>query len=987
MEKYQFAPSELAVLENLPTVLAVYQFIGGRVYVLALSAGFRDLFGYGDKAEAYRRMEQDAFYNIHPDDISRIMEAAHRFIDESGRYEVIFRAEKYQDTEYRIIHAIGRHVYTGTGARLAYVSFTDEGAYTEAEDHHANALNRAFQNALHEESILKEVHFDRLTGLPTLPYFFELAEAGKAALDAEGNEAALVYTDLNGMKYYNHVNGYAEGDKLLQAFAKLLAHAFGQGNCCHIGADRFAVYTKRDGLEEKLHQLFRDAKAINDGKSLPVRAGVYFNSIEDVPVSLAYDRAKISCDALHKSNTSCLNVYTHELRDKITRRQYVLSNIDKAIAENWIQVYYQPIVRSVNGRACDVEALARWIDPVEGVLSPAEFIPFLENAGLIYKVDLFVLEQVLIKMDRVTADGLLVVPHSINLSRSDFDACDIVEEIRKRVDAAGIGHEKISIEITESIIGSDFEFMKAQIERFQKLGFPVWMDDFGSGYSSLDVLQSIKFDLLKFDMSFMRRNDEGENGKIILTELMKMANALGVDTICEGVETEEQVRFLQEIGCSKLQGYFFSKPVPYQEILDRRKKGYSLLPENPEESAYYDTIGRVNLYDLGVIANTQEDVFHNTFNMLPMGIIEVKGETTRFARSNQSYRNFIKRFFGVDLSDQGTEFRKFKAPFMSNIVAVCCEQGIRSFYDEKMPDGSMVHSFARRIGVNPVTGTIAVAVAVLSVSDPDESTTYSDIARALAADYYNIYVVDLDTDQFIEYSSPVGEQEMAMERHGENFFEACRQVAYRVYEEDRKPFFDSFSKEKIIKALDKQGVFTATYRLMDTGSPVYVNMKVTRMHPEGNKIIMGISVIDAQMKQKEQYEEMQKEREMLVRVMALSDGYLCLITVDPQTGRYVLHSSSEDFESLGASKTGEDLFKQALIDAEKHCYIEDRQRFQEQFTRENVFREIRQRGRFSINYRLVVKGVPRPVTLKAALFREGDEEKLVVGVREWMDRR
>ncbi len=150
---------------------------------------------------------------------------------------------------------------------------------------------------------------------------------------------------------------------------------------------------------------------------------------------------------------------------------------------------------------------------------------------------------------------------------------------------------------------------------------------------------------------------------------------------------------------------------------------------------------------------------------------------------------------------------------------------------------------------------------------------------------------------------------------------------------------------------------------------------------------MGISVIDAQMKQKEMYDEMQKEREMLVRVMALSDGYLCLITVDPQTGRYVLYSSSDDFESLGASKTGDDLFKQAYIDAGKYCYIEDRQRFQEQFVRENVFSQIRQRGKFTINYRMVIKDVPTPVTLKAALFKEGDEEKLVVWVREWMDRK
>lgn len=131
---------------------------------------------------------------------------------------------------------------------------------------------------------------------------------------------------------------------------------------------------------------------------------------------------------------------------------------------------------------------------------------------------------------------------------------------------AGIERGKVTIEITESIIGSDFTFMKEQITRFRELGFPVWMDDFGSGYSSLDVLQSLKFDLIKFDMGFLRKVDEGNNGKIILTELMKMAVALGLETVCEGVETEEQADFLQEIGCSRLQGYLFSKPKPFEQM-------------------------------------------------------------------------------------------------------------------------------------------------------------------------------------------------------------------------------------------------------------------------------------------------------------------------------------------------------------------------------------------------------------------------------------
>ena len=257
-----------------------------------------------------------------------------------------------------------------------------------------------------------------------------------------------------------------------------------------------------------------------------------------------------------------LQSYSQKQREAEKKRKYLLENIDRATEEGWIQVYYQPIVHSDSGKVCDEEALARWIDPVEGFLSPADFISELENAGLIYKLDLYVLEQVLKKIRSRMSAKEEIVPQSINLSRSDFETCDIVEEIRKRVDDAGVDHHMISVEITEEIIGENIDYMREQISRFQSLGFQVWMDDFGSGYSSLNLLHSVSFDLIKFDQSFTKKLTEGERGRIILRDMMKMAENLRVDTICEGVETKEQALFLREIGCSKQQGYYYGKPCP-----------------------------------------------------------------------------------------------------------------------------------------------------------------------------------------------------------------------------------------------------------------------------------------------------------------------------------------------------------------------------------------------------------------------------------------
>ena len=985
MEKYRFTEDQKSILEKLQVPFAVYQYIDKRIVTLALSDGFCELFGYEDRAKAYYDMDNNMYTYTHPDDSARVAEAAVRFAREGGKYEVIYRSRKRTASEYTVIHSFGRHYVTEDGSRIAYVWYADEGEYTE-ESSNESILNATLNDALRQESILRENRFDYLTGLPSMTYFFELVETTKNKVIGRGDRPVLLYLDLGGLKYFNHKHGFANGDKLLQSFAKLLADTFGNDYCSRIASDHYAVFCTLDGIEETIARLFKQF-ANQRSDSPPIRIGIYNDpSDETVPVSVAIDRAKLACDMLKGSPVSAYCFYHHELQDRMVKKQHILENFDTALKERRIAVYFQPIVRAVNGRVCDEEALSRWNDPELGLLSSNDFIPTLEETGLIYKLDLYVLDRVLEKIADQKAAGLTIIPHSINLSRSDFDACDIVEETRKRVDDAGIDRELITIEITESVIASDFDFMKKQIERFRELGFRVWMDDFGSAYSSLDVLQSIPFDLIKFDMSFMKKFNEGESGKIILSELVKMANSLGLDTVCEGVETEEQVRFLKEIGCSKLQGFYFCKPIPYEELRERYKNGTRIGYESPEESDYYKIIGGINLNDLAVIAADDLEFFHNSFNTLPMGIIEIKDDKTRFVRSNASYREFIKRYFGLNLSHEGTTFTKYSDSFMHNVVNTCCKNGVKAFYDESMPDGTVVHSFARKIADNPVTGTTAVALAVLSITTPNEGATYASIARALATDYYNIYYVDLDTDKFIEYTSPVGGEELALERHGEHFFEACIEAADRIYVDDRAAFFASFSKEKVLRELDEQGVFNTTYRLMDTGEPMYVNMKITRMQKSKNQIIIGISIVDQQMKHKDSFENIKKDHDTLVRMLALSEDYLSLYTVDPETNGYLEYNATKEYESLGFAKHGDDFFLQGLEDGRKTVYPEDLPLYEKEFTKEKVMAKIRGGQIYRLHYRLMINGEPKPVSLRIAMFRENGDEKLVAGVRLWRER-
>lgn len=991
MQRYAFTEGEQKLLEGLAQPVGIFQFLDKRVVTVVLSNGFCDVFGYKSRDEAYSDMDNNMYKYTHPDDVARISEAAFRFATEGGTYEVIYRTRTKYSGDYRIIHAMGKHVYTDDGTRLAHIWYLDEGAYAGEDGSQRTELNRAFNSALHEESLVRESNYDYLTGLPSMTNFFDLAAEGKKLIQERGENPVMLYMDLSGMKFFNAQNSFEEGDNLLREFARILKETFSDRRCCRIGADHFAAYTIESGLEDTLEHFFQACEEINNGNNLPIRVGIYSNRTEDASVSAACDRAKFACDSLRNTYESCFGYYDSDMLDEAERRRYVLANLDRAIDEKWIQVHYQPIVRAVKRKVCDEEALSRWFDPELGLLSPIDFVPTLEDAGTIYKLDLYVLDQVLEKMRLQSKAGLAVVPCSINLSRSDFTACDIVEEVRARVDATDIGRDKITIEITESTIGSDPGFMKEQVRRFQELGFRVWMDDFGSGYSSVELLQSMEFDLVKFDISFMRQLDEGEGGRIVLSELVKMATALGIETLCEGVETEEQLKFLQEVGCMKLQGYYFCKPVSFEQIIERNEKGIQIGFENPEESEYYEAIGRANLFDLAVVANEEGSELKNYFDSLPMGVMEICGDVVEYVRTNQSYRDFMKRFFDFDLEARVDGYPASPigpgSGFM-RVVRQCCEKGNRAFFDETMPDGSIVHSFARRIGINPVTGKVAAAIVVLSVTEEKESATYASIARALAADYYNIYYVDLDTDKFIEYSSRVGGEELAMERHGEGFFESAkRDTMTRIFAEDRERFLAVFTKENVAQELDRQGVFTITYRLIDSGEPIYVNMKITRMQPGANQIIMGISIVDSQMKQQELFDRMQQERDVLKSVAALSGSYLSVYSIDPETGRYIEYSATDEYKSLGIAKEGEDFFGQSVTNIRGAVDPEDLEGFLERFTEENVMREIREKGGFSMQYRLIINGEPKPVSLRIARVEESSGEKLVAGVRPWQTRR
>ncbi|WP_294430025.1 EAL domain-containing protein [uncultured Treponema sp.] len=716
MEKYRYTEHEFSLMENSCIPFAVYQFIDNRVVALVISAGFMEIFDFHDRAEVYSVMDNDMYRDCHPEDVARISEVAVRFAVKDEPYDVIYRSKV--KGKYRIIHAYGKHIYKND-VRLAVVWYFDEGDYNEEETGNVGLLTSSYSNLLRKSNIYNEANYDYLTGLPSITYFFKIAESEYDRIKADGDTPVMLFFDLNGMKFFNTKYGFAEGNSLIRGFSKLLASHFSNDNCCRFGMDRFSVCTYERNLEQRLKKLFEETERINNGRSLTVRTGIYCSNHEKVDVSVACDRAMMACDSNMQNYRSSFTYFNETMLHKSEMKQYIIDNLDRAIEEKWLKVYYQPIVRAANGRVCDEEALSRWIEPVKGFLNPADFIPILEDANLIYKLDLFVTEQILEKMKRQAEKGLYIVPTSVNLSRSDFDTCDIVAEIQKRVEKAQIPPEKLTIEITESVIGSDYDYMKSQVERFQSLGFKVWMDDFGSGYSSLDVLQDFNFDLIKFDMKFMRQFENGLKAKIILTELIRMAIGLGIDTVVEGVETAEQVEFLREVGCTKIQGFFYCKPIPAEQVFERYDKGIQIGFENPEESEYFAILGKINLNDLSVLANGSGEIFKNFFNTLPMAVLEYDNEQLRIIRGNRTYREFIKTYFKPIRNEKNERIaQKLENNGSAFLEAIrnCMKNNDSIVIEERLKAGIKFHVYIRRIAVNPVTSVSAFVVVVLSVS-------------------------------------------------------------------------------------------------------------------------------------------------------------------------------------------------------------------------------------------------------------------------------
>ena len=405
---------------------------------------------------------------------------------------------------------------------------------------------------------------DHLTGLYNREYFYRYAERYDACHPDEATDALVV--DVSHFRLMNERFGKAYADDILRRIgSELFAIVEERGGIvCRREADTFQVYCPHMTDYSALAERIADAASGETKGRVHIRIGVCPGVDNTADIERRFDHAKSAADTIRNSFAESVAVYNEELRGRELFAERLLEDFRGALAQKQFVVCYQPkySLKSPKPVLCGAEALVRWKHPELGMVSPGLFVPLFESNGLIRELDDYVWREAAAQI-RLWKDRLgRSVPVSVNVSRIDMLDPELTETLRRIVEENGLDFGDLHLETTESAYTEDSEQIIRTVSRLRALGFMIEMDDFGAGYSSLNMITKLPFDVLKLDMEFIRAafRENGDTG--ILKIMLDIADYLSVPMIAEGVETEHQMLTLKEMGCDIAQGYYFSKPIP-----------------------------------------------------------------------------------------------------------------------------------------------------------------------------------------------------------------------------------------------------------------------------------------------------------------------------------------------------------------------------------------------------------------------------------------
>ncbi len=460
----------------------------------------------------------------------------------------------------------------------------------------------------------------------------------------QNGQYAMVYFDVLRFKAINDMFGMAEGDRVLCYVADLIQRLIGKDDlACRIDSDRFTFFTNTygDALEQLIEKLLDGLSGYKLPFAIACNVGVYMTVGTEVSAVSMMDRAILAQSKIKGSHTVKFNYYTEEMRNDLLSEQEISGIMEGALADEQFLVYYQPQFNHATGSLVGAEALVRWKHPERGLISPGLFIPIFERNGFITQLDLYVFGQVCAFLRKCIDQNLVVVPISSNFSQYDIFQPRFVEKLEELRMKYDVPVKYLRVEITESAIVGGSDRVNEIVKRLRECGYVVEMDDFGSGYSSLNVLREVDLDVIKLDMLFLSEKANNNRGGTIISSIVRMAKWLDMPVIAEGVETMSQADFLKSIGCEYIQGYLYSKPLPeaeFEALLLKHKIDYAILPDGRDQT--------IDAHDFWEPKSQETLIFSNFVG--GAAIFEYHNGKVEILRVNQKYL----RELGMNLSEK-----------------------------------------------------------------------------------------------------------------------------------------------------------------------------------------------------------------------------------------------------------------------------------------------------------------------------------------------
>lgn len=390
-----------------------------------------------------------------------------------------------------------------------------------------------------------------------------------------------IFFNIHNFKYVNKVFDYSQGDVILRNYAQMVkSYLDSDEEIARLGGDNFVVICRNENASDFISKI-KDVHMSHEFRSvkreiqLGVTAGIACLEGVDKPREVMA-RTSIAYQAARKTGAGSIVVYTKEIKKHLMDDQEILAAFPQALAAGEFVVYYQPKVRIVDKSIYGAEALVRWVRDGQ-VVTPARFIPQLEREGSVCRLDYYMLEQVCGFLKSRLDKGQKIVPVSVNFSRRHLEEIDLVERITGTIDRFGIDRSYIEIELTESEDYQNYEIMSSVIGRLKERGISTSIDDFGTGFSSLNMIKKVDLDTIKIDKSLIPFDDVNNNKHqdiVMFSSIIDLIGRLGKKSVAEGVETTQQLDYLEKLGCDIVQGYVFDKPLPKDEFEQRLESGY-----------------------------------------------------------------------------------------------------------------------------------------------------------------------------------------------------------------------------------------------------------------------------------------------------------------------------------------------------------------------------------------------------------------------------